>query len=353
MADSEDYTIVPKTRNGYDPASSLVTSGTTEISNNEPGPSNSYLGIYYCRLMLGKYQRTRPFEPQNWSPEKTLLLPLPQELFDETRAEFSDMGLEAVGNIMNLDVATGLGAAALKSVGDVTAGLASATLAGVGGNVGSKIGEKLAGAAGITPERITSAVQQQIGMAPNPNPSVQFTGPSLRDFSFSWVFYPKSARESENIDYMIRVLKAAALPSHTFTNSTAILNYPDLCQINFFPWDSGGNNNGWGWSDKSIIRIKKCFIKSVRVSYSDQGTPAFFEGTQLPIMYRLSISLQETEYMLANDWGSDKTPISDSDVANFVIDKLQTATDVIAPGSGPLIDLFQTTLGAEGADPGV
>jgi hypothetical protein len=160
--------------------------------------------------------------------------------------------------------------------------------------------------AGIGSEQFTSALQNQLGISPNPNPSVQFTGPDLRTFSLSWSFYPRTKVESENIDYMIRQLKASALPSHTITDSTAILNYPDLVQINFFPWDSGGADNQWGWTDRSILRIKKCFMTNVRVSYSEFGNPAFFEGTKLPVAYRLNISFQETEYMLSENWGGNE-----------------------------------------------
>lgn len=334
----------------FEPDQNLVNKNgkyNGELIDNEPGPPGSSLGKYYCRLMLGKYTRTRPFEPETWEPNKSIILPLPQEMFDESIANYSDINLETIGNLLNQDAVTGLGSIALRQSGSILSGTINAGAAAAFGKIGSKIAGTLTKGAGITPEKITSAIQQSIGVAPNPNPSVQFTGPALREFLFSWVFYPRTPDESLRIDNMIRQLKSSALPSHTFTNSTAILNYPDLCQLNFFPWDSGGSSNGWGWTNGSIIRIKKCFIKNVRVNYSDQGVPAFFHGTQLPIMYRLNLSFQETEYMLSKDWGGNEWSnlVTDSDVANYLIDKgFQPVINAIAPGSGALIDIFQTAV---------
>lgn len=336
----------------YEPDQSLIKNGQAEIAINDRGPPNSSIGSYYCRLMVGKYERQRPFDPQKWTPSKSIFLPLPSELTDENPVNYSDVNLESVGDLINLDAMTGLGAIALRSSGDAIAGLGTATLTAAFGRTASKVTKLAGNVTGITGDKITSAIQQTVGLAPNPNPSVQFTGPTLREFQFSWVLYPRTPKESQNIDYLIRQLKSSALPSHTFSKSTAILNYPDLCQINFFPWDSNGSSNRWGWTDKSIIRIKKCFIKNVRVSYTEQGNPAFFHGTQLPVMYRISLSLQETEYMLSEDWGGNKwsDPITNSDVGNYIIDKVQGVTNVTFPGSGPIVDILQNAvLGNEGA----
>lgn len=321
----------------------FVPAGTTVRDGKGAGPSNSFLGEYYCRLLIGKYERTRPFEPNNWKFSKSIFLPLPTPLVDESLANYTDVNLGPVGNILNNDAVTGLGAIALDKSGNMSMGLAAAAF---------KVPTQIAKSAGITPEKITSAIQQSIGVAPNPNPSVQFVGPDLREFTLSWSFYPRTKDESENIDYMIRHLKSSALPSHTFTNSTAILNYPDLCQINFFPWDTGGADNQWGWTDKSILRFKKCFLKNVRVSYSEFGNPAFFEGTQLPVAYRLTISFQETEYMLSENWGTNQwtNPISNQDVLDWSIGVGGTVLNSINPAvpSADLLSILTATLGAEG-----
>lgn len=266
------------------------------------GPAGSFLGKYYCRLLLGEYDRTRPFEPGSWKPTQSIFLPIPKDLTDDTYVSYSETALEGVGDLINFDFA-GLGSrAALNAVGPILGAGATATMAGLFGSAGEKIADKISDVTGLSSKNITSAAQSALGYSPNPNPAVLFTGPQLREFNFTWALYPKTPDESLHVDKVIKILKKAALPKTIWSASTGVLKYPDLCQINFFPWDSGGGGDQWGWTNDSIIRIKKCFLKSVKVNYSDFGNPAFFHGTELPVMYRLSITLQEVEYMLSNDW---------------------------------------------------
>jgi hypothetical protein len=48
-------------------------------------------------------------------------------------------------------------------------------------------------------------------------------------------------------------------------------------------------------------------MSGVNVNYNAFGTPGFFEGTQWPISYQLTISFREIEYLLSNDWDGDAT----------------------------------------------
>jgi hypothetical protein len=274
---------------------------------------DSVYGKYYTRIRIGPYQRPTPFKRPEFKSNLIINLPLPNELRDDTTVSYTNINLETVGDLINGNVGSGVGAAILRNSGNLIAGagslLGNIAAAAAGGATRSNAVEGavggIAGAIGslFPAEQITSAVQQSTGLAPNPNPSVAFQGPVLRDFSYTWAFYPKSAEESAKIDKMIKKLKARALPKNFADNSAAILRYPDMCQVNFFPWDSKGTGT-WGWSEKSIIRYKKCVMAGVNVNYNPFGTPAFFEGTQLPVTYQLTISFREIEYLLSDDWTS-------------------------------------------------
>lgn len=273
---------------------------------------DSVYGKYYTRIRIGPYQRPTPFKRPEFKSNLIINLPLPNELRDDTTVSYTNINLETVGDLINGNVGSGVGAAILRNSGNLIAGAgsllgdAAAALGGaLGGNMGEAAVGGVAGAIGslFPAEQMTSAIQQSTGLAPNPNPSVAFQGPVLRDFSYSWAFYPKSREESAKIDAMIKKLKARALPKNFADKSAAILEYPDMCQVNFFPWDSGGTGT-WGWSENSIIRYKKCVMAGVNVNYNPFGTPAFFEGSQLPVTYQLTISFREIEYLLSGDWTS-------------------------------------------------
>ena len=177
-------------------------------------------------------------------------------------------------------------------------------------------------------------------MAPNPNETITFDGPSLRSFQLTWTFNPRNASESAGLTAFIKTVKAASLPTNVVSGSTAILGYPDLAQLNFYPWDSSGNTQ-WGWGDNSIIKIKRCFMEGVSINYAPSNIPSFFSGTNQPVAIEVTISFKETEYMLSNDWGGT---LGTEDTSTYLS---QLANASTAPISGmkasELADAFTST----------
>ena len=251
------------------------------------------------------------------------------------------MDLNTVGDLINGDPGTMVGAAALRNSGKMISGGASGILGGIAGgaaasSLGKVVGNQVGSAVSSTveelfpPDQITSAFQQMSGLAPNPNPSVAFQGPQLREFSYSWTLFAKNKAESKNIQNLVKTLKMRALPENTVSDASAILNYPWMCQLNFFPWDKGGNGR-WFWSDNSIIKIKKCVIASVNANYTPSNIPAFFHDTKSPVAVQISINFKEIEYMMSADWGGgsgkDLTAIFGDAISSFV----QGAVDLVTP----------------------
>jgi hypothetical protein len=273
-------------------------------------PPNSLMGKYFVQLKLGPYSRPTPFKKSDWVPKEHFYFPLPDNLGDFSSISYSTDSMGSVADLFNRDASGTVRGIALRNSGKVVTGIASAISSGVSKAIGDNaLGKMYDGAADMLgkafpAEGITSAIEQSLGIAPNPNPAVLFQGPNLRDFNLSWAFYPKNATESENLRHVIKMLKRAALPSNTWSGSASVLNYPWICQLNFFPWDQQGKGD-WGWSENSIIRIKKCMIASVNVNYNPSNVPGFFHGSHQPIMTTISMNFKEIEYMLSDDWSDD------------------------------------------------
>jgi hypothetical protein len=272
------------------------------------------LSKYYCTLSFGKFSRPKPFSSADFSPDLTICLPLPNELNDNTGVDYDNQNLEAVGDIINGSMLTGAGAAALRNSGSLLTGAGRDFAKGMQTGTGwtGAITKAIGGAIdGMIPDaaQVTSAIQQSAGLAPNPNPSVMFRGPQLREFTYTWTIFPDNKTQSEALRNMIKNIKGRVLPRSGSSDSAAVLEYPNMVQINFFPWDTaGGSSNPWGWGDNTIIRIKKCVVKSFNVNYTPTNVPAFFDSTNAgnfphPVATNITITLQEIEYMLANDWG--------------------------------------------------
>ncbi len=277
-------------------------------------------GQYYCTISLGEYSRPEPFAETKWKVDEMLVLPLPSELRDDTNVDYANVPLMSVGDLINakgpVDIGTGVVAAALRFSGNILSGGAGMLAnAGVGAALGrfsqgtaDTMGAAAEGgvAALFPPDQVTSAVQQATGLAPNPNPSVAFQGPILREFTFTWMLTPRNNKEAQRIKKLVATLKKRALPSTWATSSAAVLRFPYMCQLNFYPWDRNPNTQ-WGWnSDNSIIRIKKCVMQAVNVSYNPSNSPAFYydkkNGKQSPVATQITINFRELEYLLASDW---------------------------------------------------
>ena len=262
---------------------------------------------YFCTLSLMEYSRPEPFDEPQFKLDKIIRLPLPAELRDDTAVAYNNIDMKLVGDVLNDDVGSGLGAQALRSASAVPQAL-GASLSEAGGTATSVGIGMLASVAGSVvsdnAESFSSAIQQSMGVAPNPNPAVAFQGPQLREMSLTWTLLPTNEADSRKIRSLINHLKMRALPGNQVTDSAAILNYPYLCQVNFYPWDNGGGGD-FGWNqDTSIIRMKRAFMSSVNVNYTAGSAPAFFSGfNNEPVVVQLSINFKEIEYFLSNDFG--------------------------------------------------
>jgi len=263
----------------------------------------SLLGDYYMTIRIGPYVRPEPFREGSFVPNKTIRLPLPQELRDDTSVGYNNVDLESVADLLNGDITSGVGAVVLRNVAQAGTEFAGGIASAIPGDLATQVADGVSSV--LPPDQLTTALQQAMGVAPNPNPTVQFTGPNLREFAWTWTLLPVNEVESRRISRLISTLKAAALPRNVFNDQGAILSYPDMCQLNFYPWDSDNPSGDWGWGKNSIIKIKRCMMSSVNVLYTPSNTPAFFRKTQAPVAVQLTIGFKEIEYLLSEDWGGE------------------------------------------------
>jgi hypothetical protein len=315
-----------------------------------PGAGGGTTGAkYYSTLRLFKYERPVVFGNAIETPWYTINLPLPIHLYDNTHTNFAGQDMGAVGDILNgpgnaafsipyrlLTSAPQMAASALNS-SSVLGGMLSKKFGinpdpnfigpptpsqSMYSNVTNALSAamSLPGASQI-PAQLTTAIEQAAGAVSNPNPTIKFIGPALRDFSFTWYFNPKNKQESMNVKRIIQTIKKASLPTYANGNISGIMKYPNLCQFNCYPWDqplsdSGRSPNRWGWTENSIIRMKRCFIQSVNVNYNPANVPAFYKDTS-PVVYELSLQMKEIEYVTGETWGTESQM---DDIAPFLGD---------------------------------
>lgn len=291
------------------------------------------LGKYYTTLNFYDYQRENPFQAGSEANEQisnaSIVLPLPIQLYDRTSSAYSQQNLGVIGDLVN---AFGSTEQDLMSQEFAT----SSFLRAVGGTsqlidnfLSSKfLSGKIFRQANVTSlpidtSAITTTIEQAIGGIANPNPVVKFQGPQLRSFNYTWYLSPKSQAESVNLQKILRTLRKASLAGKS-RSSASLLTIPKLVQMNFYPWDRGGESAQWGWTDDSLIRMKRCHISNVSVNFNPANVPAFFWDHN-PVIVEVSIELLEVEYLFEEDWQINKDGSFGAEGVGRFIDSISEA----------------------------
>lgn len=241
----------------------------------------NHLGDYYFSMKFAEYHRPSPQARADLAFKEAFVLPLPRELRESIDLNIAPNATNMAGGIA--DAATAYFTTKGKSSfspSDTAETLLLSKLVQMSGEFGDAIG-------------------QFAGAVPNPHIAAIFSGIELRTHRFEWTFAPRNAEESIQLQKLIYKLKSNTLPSYS-TNGTAALQYPQLVQIDLYPWANDGEAN-------KLIRFKPCLLKDVSVNYSPQGIPSFFAGTKQPTFIQLSLDFLETEIWTGNDYGVQRS----------------------------------------------
>ena len=128
------------------------------------------------------------------------------------------------------------------------------------------------------------------GYAVNPQVQMIYQGVSLREFQLSFVFTPKSADDSKQIDAIIRMFKYHSLPSlqagsQTSTDSMFLVA-PSIFNVDFLINSS---------QNIYLPKYGDCVLENIDVNYAPNGFAAFDSGA--PVQTTLTLSFKETEIL--------------------------------------------------------
>lgn len=139
----------------------------------------------------------------------------------------------------------------------------------------NKLDEALGAGAGVA----VSA----FGLAVNPQVDVIYTSPNLREFTFDFVFAPRSADEAERSQQIVRMFKFHAAPEF-FAEEAGLGRYfvpPSEFDLKF--------------SIDSLGKISRCVLKNINVDYAPQGASFYSDGT--PTFTRMVLQFRELEFI--------------------------------------------------------
>ena len=277
------------------------------------------LGSYAFVLQFAKYRRPVPLAPSTEEFTQTIYLPLPRELTGGQDMSIQTPETGTFGTMLDAAV------------------LASRNQSATDGTVLSAVDPIMRAGAGfadlLTGGMVSTLGEQSVGATFNPNLSVAYKGPTLREFSFTWEFSPNNVKESDTVQQIVKELQKRSLAAYSVKGTSAYLSYPEMLIPKVVPNDKPG-------SIGDLMKFKKCMIKSVHFNYAPNGIPSFFKGTKAPQFISVSMSIQEIEYFVSSDFGGAEVGEFSNDVKELgstitnIFDKItgQTNTPENQPG---------------------
>ena len=251
---------------------------------------------------------------QGKSKIKTILLPIPSNISDSNSAKYGDSSLNSIGAALVGGVVGVMGSGAdfnknMKEGSQSVIDQGAATITnlknsagGTGGLQGfftRQLASEAAGIAGvnITPDQLLARTTGEIL---NPNMELLFNGPTLRSFRFSFKMTPRNRDEAMEIKNIIRCFKTHMAPkvssgSDSTTTNTTFLSTPDVFELRYRQ----------GATEHSFLnKFKQCFMESINVSYTADGTYATYDdGT--PVSMQMDLSFKEIEPVYDVDYGDE------------------------------------------------
>ena len=170
----------------------------------------------------------------------------------------------------------------LKAIIQGTAG----GLATYGKNI---VGEALSMAGAGDPIKLSS---KAFGVAVNPHEEMFYEGPSFREFSYSFDFYPRDEKEMKDVQNIVKLFKYHQAPDLDMSKyGGRLFNVPSEFEIHYMYQDRVNNY---------MNKISKVACKSVDVQYGEEEQFSTFkpdaDGAP-PVSTKLTLNFVELELM--------------------------------------------------------
>ena len=129
---------------------------------------------------------------------------------------------------------------------------------------------------------------KQLGVAVNPRNEQYYVGPGFRSFSYTFDFYPKSAKEAKDVQDIVKLFKYHSSPAMEEAKSAGrFFIAPSEFEIHYM-FKEGPNPN--------LHKISRCVCTDVDVRYGPENQFSTFEDGN-PVTTQLTLNFTELEFM--------------------------------------------------------
>lgn len=280
----------------------------TIIDKNDKGKGTDYLLIgikTYKSIGIGNQliRGTNQLNVNISEAGATIILPIPSNVQDGNSVSYADGSLDGI----TAAVAEG----ALNAMQTQASPAAADQITSYMKNLANNIGDlgttftgtpflnlylkglaaqaaNLPGIGNVTREQILS---RESGGILNPNMELFFNGVALRSFKFSFKMTPRSQKESEELQYMIKTLKANMAPKVT-TENNQFLRTPNVFDLEY---RRGGQPHPF------LHKFKTCALTDMGVNYTGEGIYATYNDAS-PVSMIMDLTFKELEPIFDSDY---------------------------------------------------
>ena len=227
-------------------------------------------------------------------PKHTIFLPIPRQIQDANSVSYDSSKLdplEAAGSaIIKQGIespSVGLVQDALKAIGQgvdligentdaIASAIAGRAIGALGGNVTAN-----------------ALIARGSGAILNPNLESLFQGVKLRQFPFTFEFFPRNPTEAEQVKMIIRVLKRSMSAKNNKDKGGGVfIKQPDIFQLRYMK----------GASEHPFLnKFLPMHLTDMKINYAASGTySTFYDGT--PSHMSVSCSFQEVNPVYQEDF---------------------------------------------------
>lgn len=305
------------TPEGSDQNPTLTSEQERDIGTEAKGTRNTFgTNLYYpitlkkdkqdiLQIDMVKYSPT-PLSSETLSgfgtkPTKeeikgTVYLPIPAGISDSNGVSWQSdeiNPLQAAGANFATSAITG-GAAAAGQTLENQAGA-------VQGGIGS-IKTALAAAVAESAIGTQNLLSRTKGVVTNPNMELIFTGPQLRQFSFTYKLSSRSKKESEMIRSIIRFFKQGMAVQRT--EAQLFLKAPFTFKLTYKHQNK---------DHIYLNKFKECALTNFSVDYTPEGQYATFTDGAM-VSYQITMQFQELNPIFNDDYGNKENTFPDPDI---------------------------------------
>ena len=228
-------------------------------------------------------------------PKHTIYLPIPRQIQDANSVTYNDGTLDPLEAVGAALIKQGIENPSFDRVKDTFNLLAQEGLDVINMNpdaISAAIAGRAIGALGgnVT---ANSLLARATGAILNPNLESLFQGVKLRQFPFTFEFFPRNGREAGEVKNIIKVLKRSMSPRNNKKQGLGVfIKQPDIFQLQYM---KGGGEHPF------LNKFLPMHLTDMKINYSQSGTySTFWDGT--PSHMTASCSFTEVNPVYQEDY---------------------------------------------------